>query len=521
MFKLKIASLSVLISGSVLAAFGIFILTIISNIGIDRIDREIITLGESQLHVWHSKKHWSNFSESLSSIYGQEHWQNLIVKVTDANHEVLYQSPQWPEEIEISSFSEFNLNMATGVLPRSAENQSRLERPFRDGANGDRGFRERRPPPPPFENENRRRPLAADDQGRRQKPPRLRPPEKMEIKIPVFLTKETATGSWRTGAMGNQHITIMIGINMAGFYEDADSFKNALIYSVPLALLLIAVGGWIIAHRAIKPVELITQTAENISARGLDQRIPEIKANSEILRLTKVINAMLDRLERSFSQAVRFSADAAHELQTPLTILQGVLDDAVQNAESDTDEQRRYGSLLEEVQHLKSIVHKLLILAQADAGQLQLHLEPVNLSFNIESAIEDAAVIGPNLTIEEDIPSRVMVQADPDLMRLVIQGLTTNAVKYNSDNGLIRFRLKVENNRAIFSISNTGLLIPDSEQERIFDRFYRVNESRSDRVSGTGLGLSLAREIVHAHKGDLFFTSTPDNLNCFTVSIPI
>ena len=168
--------------------------------------------------------------------------------------------------------------------------------------------------------------------------------------------------------MGTDRMTIMVGVNLAGFYEDTARYRWAFLAIVPLALLLLAGGGWLIAVRALRPVSLITNTAERITARALDQRIPQVNADRELARLVEVINGMLDRLEKSFSQAVRFSADAAHELQTPLTILQGELDYALQHAPDGSEEQQRYSGLLEEVQRLKAIVQKLLILARADAG---------------------------------------------------------------------------------------------------------------------------------------------------------
>ncbi len=243
-------------------------------------------------------------------------------------------------------------------------------------------------------------------------------------------------------------------------------------------------------------------------------------ANDEFSRLVDVINDMLDRLEKSFKQAVRFSADAAHELKTPLTILQGMLDDAVQHAATGSDEQRSYGALIEEVQRLKAIVQKLLILSHADAGQLALNLEPVDVSAVIESAIEDVGAIAPNLRLEQEITPHVTVQADPDLFKQVIQNLTSNAVKHNTEGGLIRFRLKEQGDRVIFTISNTGAPIPEADRGKIFDRFYRVDKSRSRAVPGSGLGLSLAREIIHAHKGSLRLDADSGNLISFTLSLP-
>jgi two-component system heavy metal sensor histidine kinase CusS len=142
------------------------------------------------------------------------------------------------------------------------------------------------------------------------------------------------------------------------------------------------------------------------------------------------------------------------------------------------------------------------------------------MSLMIEAAAEDVGVMGPHLTIEKHIAPGIIVQTYPDLLRLVIQDLITNAVKYNLDNGLIRFRLAAENNPVLFTIVNTGPPIPISEQYRIFDRFYRVDKSRSQKVPGIGLGLSLAREIVRAHKGELRFDPAANDLIAFCLSFP-
>ncbi|MCI5144192.1 MAG: HAMP domain-containing protein, partial [Candidatus Electrothrix sp. AR3] len=288
MFRLKIALFSVLISGSVLIIFGIVFLLVISSVQLDRLDREVLTLGESQLHVVHPREHWQNFDQSLRSIYGEQ-WQDLIVQVIGRNQELLYSSPHWPEQITTTSFPNFLEGTNSPAAGRSTVQQ---RHPPRAGLEH---------PPPPF-----------------------RPHEPMELRSPSFQIIETDADAWRVGIMGNQRITILLGINMARFYEDTDRHRKAFFLSLPLALLLIAGGGWWLAHRALKPVTRITHVAEKITAQGLDQRMPDTGADAEFLRLIKVINAMLTRLENSFQQAVRFSADAAHELQTPLTILQGV-----------------------------------------------------------------------------------------------------------------------------------------------------------------------------------------------------
>jgi heavy metal sensor kinase len=515
-----------------------------NKVSLDRIDREILTLGEGHLAIGPPRGYWKDFETSLQYIYGEERLENLIVQIMDPRNEVLFKSSHWPAEININTFPEFDRAMDTrspipddrdvrrGPPPEAykacegkktgsssqfvnargetvkgtceEENGKLVLRPDhrKDGSPGQPpGGPGDRPLPPPQEPNRPDRPMH-------------------RIKKPYFTTIQTPSGVWRAGIMGSERITMMVGVNMAGYYEDADRYRRAFLSIVPIALLLLAGGGWIIAQRALKPVALITRTAEGITARALDQRVPRVDADRELSRLVEVINGMLDRLEKSFGQAVRFSADAAHELQTPLTILQGELDAAVQAATVGSEEQRRYSGLLEEVQRLKAIVQKLLILARVDAGRLDLHLETIDLSAMIESAAEDAGALAPHLQVEKQIVPGVIVKADPDLMGQVVRNLTSNAVKYNHENGLIRFQLSEHGNKAHVTISNTGVPIPAKDREKIFDRFYRVDQSRSSRVPGTGLGLSLAREVVRAHKGELRLDKAMDNLITFSLSLP-
>jgi signal transduction histidine kinase len=311
----------------------------------------------------------------------------------------------------------------------------------------------------------------------------------------------------------------MVGINLAGFYEDTARYQWAFLAIVPLALLLLAAGGWLVSMRALRPVSLITRTAELITARALDKRIPQVNADRELTRLVEVINGMLDRLEKSFGQALRFSADAAHELQTPLTILQGELDYAVQHSPIGSDEQQRYSGLLEEVQRLKTVVQKLLVLARADAGRLDLHLAPTDISAIVETAAEDAGAMAPHLRIEIEVSVGMMINADPDLVGQAVRNLASNAARYNEENGWIKFKVSAVENEIRLVVTNAGR-IPAEDRAKIFERFYRVDKSRSRKVPGSGLGLSLAREIIRAHGGDIVLDPDSGNTVSFTISLP-
>ena len=570
MFRVKIALLSVLLSGLVLVGLGLYSLSVMSKVNMDRIDREILTLGQGHLTIGPPRGYWQNFEQSLGFIYPEGRPENLIVQIKDPGNELLFKSSNWPAEITVDTFPDFDRTM--DVRPTVIENRptdSRIatapeapEQPPENRGDGAQDDRRRGPPPEAYKacegknagstaqfvdprgetlkgtcekengklvlrpdaNKGDRRVHANGGDGDKPLPTSVgsnRSDKPMpRIKKPYFATIATPSGVWRTGIMGSERVTMMVGVNMAGFYKDADSYRRAFLGTVPIALILLAVGGWVIARRALKPVALITRTAEAITVRALDQRVPLTDSDSELSRLVEVINGMLDRLEKSFSQAIRFSADAAHELQTPLTILQGELDDAVQHAPVGSEEQQRYGGLLEEVQRLKAIVQKLLILARADAGRLKLCLEPMDLSSMIESAAEDAGAIAPHLQVEKKIVPGVIVKADPDLLGQVVRNLTSNAVKYNQENGLIRFQLSVRDNKAQFTISNSGAPIPEKDREKIFDRFFRADQSRSKTVPGSGLGLSLAREIAHAQGGELRLESGSGKLISFTLYLP-
>ena len=320
--------------------------------------------------------------------------------------------------------------------------------------------------------------------------------------------------------MGAPSETFVLGFNMNRFNAETLELRNAFLVAALAALLLIAGGGWWISQRALRPIKTLTQAAEAVTATGLDQRIPSGDEDVEFMRLITVFNQMMDRLEKSFYQATRFSADAAHELNTPLTILQGELEHALQSAELGSDQQQEYSTLLEEVQRLKTIIRKLLLLSLADSGKLKLNLEPVNISETLEAVCEDIEILAPHLTVEKYIDSDVWVMADADLMRQVIQNLTNNAIKYNQEGGSITLRLRSEGPVVTFTISNSGRSIPREERDRIFDRFYRGDKARSRRVDGVGLGLSLAREIARAHRGNLVLEETPNGITAFILALP-
>ena len=231
---------------------------------------------------------------------------------------------------------------------------------------------------------------------------------------------------------------------------------------------------------------------------------------------------MLDRLEKGFHQARRFSADASHELKTPLALLQAELEQALHSAPSGSPQQQTFSSLLDEIHRLKAILEKLLLLSLADSGRLVLQREPTDLGRIVSNIAEDCAALAPQVELEHDVPSGVLVQADAVLLEQALQNLTGNALNYNRPGGCIRVSLATAAGVATITVGNTGPGIPVVDRSRVFERFYRGDPARTrDRAAGVGLGLSLSREILRAHDGDLTLARTEDDWTEFVATLPL
>ncbi len=208
-------------------------------------------------------------------------------------------------------------------------------------------------------------------------------------RLSKLMTQSTHTGSWRLGAVTAGDVRLAIAVNLRTIAAEMNAIRTAYLVSIPLLLVLIAIGAWWISGSALRPIREVTATLRRVTAKGLDQRVPIEGSDREFIELLHVFNQMMERLERSFTQASRFSADAAHELKTPLSILQGELERTLQAAKPGSELQQRLGGLLDEVRHLGVIVRKLLLLSLADAGQMRLHMTKIDLSVLLEDFVGD------------------------------------------------------------------------------------------------------------------------------------
>lgn len=494
-FRLKIGLLSLSLSGLLLLGFGFLATAALNRVGIARIDRELRALADAQVRKTQPGGHWQRFDDSLGSIYGEEASRQFVLKVTRPGGHILYATAAWPPGFPPSA-----LPLALDGFPALSQEEPP---PEIDNA-----------PPPPGERGGRRpRPSG-------EPPPREQPPRRLPVRGPAYATIGAAGNEWRAMTMGNEEVTVSIAMSLAGLRAETRRFQQVLLVAVPPALLLLAAAAWLIGHMALRPVNRIARTAEAVTAHRLHERIPDANADAEFGRLIRLINGMLERLERSFRQATRFSADAAHELKTPLAILQAQVERALQRAADHSPEQQEYAEQLDEIQRLKTILGKLLLLSQADAGQLPLSRNRFNVAEMVRSSAEDAHLLAPDRRISVQAPDNLTVDGDAPLLNQAIENLVSNAVKFGEKGGVIEMTLAHHGSEAAFTILNTGQPIPAADRERLFERFYRADKSRSREIEGTGLGLSLAREIARAHGGNLLLEQSDEAGTVFRLTLP-
>ncbi len=370
-----------------------------------------------------------------------------------------------------------------------------------------------RPPRPPDSFPPRRFPPPPPNSNPAPPPP----PPPPQIKI---ITRRSPTGLWRVGLVTFPHQKVAIAVNLSIIDQEMVSVRNGFLVSIPILLLLIAGGSWALSGSALRPIQQLTKSIRQVTAKGLDQRVPISTTDIEFVELIQVFNQMLERLERSFKQASRFSGDAAHELKTPLAILQGELEQMLQHAETESSTQQALSHLLDEVRRLGGTTRKLLLLSLADAGQMRLYETQVNLSPVLAEMIEDIELLAPDLVIKNEINPNLIVSGDQDLLTQVIQNLISNAIKYNLPEGWIKIQGYQRGKNVIINVSNASKDIPIKDRDRLFDRFYRGDPARTRQIEGIGLGLSLAREIARAHQGDLTLDPPQLGQTAFTLTLP-
>jgi len=306
--------------------------------------------------------------------------------------------------------------------------------------------------------------------------------------------------------------------------EHAISETSEMVFEVGLpAVGLGLLGGWWLTRKALTPVSKLTEAITRVHERNLREPLPRTGSGDEFDRLTEVFNAMLARLDDSFNRIREFTLHASHELKTPLTILCGEIETALRDEALLPAERDRLGSQLDELRRLARIVDGLTLLAKADAGQVELKFEPVQLDELVRDNFADTQILAEPQHIEVALAAceGIPIRGDRHRLRQLLLNLADNAVKYNQPQGRVTMSLRRANGVAEFTIANTGPGIPPASLPRVFDRFFRGDPAHGHEVDGCGLGLSIAKWIVSAHKGTIQIESAPAQPTTVTVRLPL
>jgi heavy metal sensor kinase len=284
-------------------------------------------------------------------------------------------------------------------------------------------------------------------------------------------------------------------------------------------LLLGLAGGWVLASRAIRPITDISDTAVKIAAGDLSQRINAADAETELGQLASVLNATFSRLEAAFGQQKQFATDAAHELRTPVSVLLTQTQGILNRSHSEAEYREAFEACQRAAQRMRRLIESLLELARLDAGQ-----EPMKrITFDLGASVREAADALQPLAEERRIKIRCDVPAmecigDPERLGQVINNLLANAIYYNKPDGTVDVIAVMERGAITLQVSDGGQGISEPDLQRIFERFYRADHSRS--AGRSGLGLAISKAIVDAHGGSISVTSEPGAGSVFTVQLP-
>jgi heavy metal sensor kinase len=486
-FRLRLALSAALLTGVALAVFGLSTFWLIRDARIEHLDRTLRSHAEREAGRPARDFDWRRVEFDTAASLGVHDPGDLLLVVQDGAGRGAYRSARWPASLDASS------------LPWPQPPPPRLGAPA---------------PPPP-------RPGAADRADRDDRPERPDRRERRPRPATASVGQDIDGSAWRIGLATGEASHVAVAVSLRTIDAEMQGIRTAFLVAAPIALLLIGLSAWILSQRALRPVQKLSAAARKVTAAGLDQRLPIAGEDREFVELIDVFNGMLERLERSFGQAHRFTSDAAHELKTPLAILQGQLERAIHAAEAGSKLQEELTGILDEVRRLSTISRKLLLLSRADAGRLNLHREPFALSTALAELVEDTRMLAPELAISADIEPDLVVAADGSLLTQALHNLISNAIKYNVDRGWIRLAARsLPRGEVEVRVANASAGIPPEEREKIFERFYRADRAHGRNVDGVGLGLALSREIARAHGGELSLAAGAVGVVEFSLRLP-
>jgi heavy metal sensor kinase len=307
--------------------------------------------------------------------------------------------------------------------------------------------------------------------------------------------------------------------------ETLERFRNYLFMFAPLLLFVAGAVGYWLSRKALSPVDTLTRTARTITAHTLSSRLEQLHTGDELQRLSDTLNQMLARIEVAFNRVTEFTADASHELRTPISLIRTEAEVALRRSRGEAEYREALRHILLEAERTTSMVEELLALARADSGRQALNIQPIDLRGTLQEVASGwrqvANVRGLQFS-ERILDAELQVLGDAVALRRVVDVLLDNAFKYTpTPGGMVSLWAEQIDGRAVISVRDNGIGIAEQEQGRIFERFYRVDRARSREMRGAGLGLSIALWIVQQHNGKILVESTLGAGSIFRVELPL
>jgi heavy metal sensor kinase len=310
------------------------------------------------------------------------------------------------------------------------------------------------------------------------------------------------------------------------FDQALDRFRGIEKAFLPMLVVLASLLGYWLSGRALAPVNRIIKSAEGIGVRNLHRRLAVPEAKDELRRLTETLNAMLERIESSVNRITQFTADASHDLRTPLSLIRTNAELALRRTRTESEYRETLARILESTDETTQLIEHLLTLARADAGASQLQFEVLTLQPILQSACRQARVLASakGLSFSVELSQEMqngLVQGDATALERLFLTILDNAVKYTPAGGHISVRAEQVAERTVIEIEDTGMGIAEEELPRIFDRFYRADQARSREIRGSGLGLAIAHWIVAMHNGTIEVESKIGEGTRMRIIVPI
>jgi two-component system OmpR family sensor kinase len=332
---------------------------------------------------------------------------------------------------------------------------------------------------------------------------------------PMYVAVESAL-------VGPQQYLVEFGASAESVETALEQLLVAFGIAVPALVVVAVAGGYFLVRQAMKPVDEVIRTAEQISSHNLAAGIPVAPTGDELQRLSTALNNMFRRLDEAFQHNKRFMADASHELRTPLTVLQCELE-AVRDLTRDNDQAREIvANIIEDVERLTKIVEELFALCRLDAGEAQRESVRFDLGALVANTTDQMAVLADDKRIRiSREAAAVNIHGDRARLKQVAVNLINNAIQYTPAGGTIRVSVHAENGSAVFEVADNGIGIPAEALPHVFERFFRVDKARSRDYGGAGLGLAIVKAICSAHGGSVDVESDEGKGSRFVVRLPL